>query len=55
MIGDCENMPNIQFTSDDLMFKDIKFNMIDFQMTRPEFYRLPQWKRNDLKKRVKLF
>ena len=33
----------------------IEFNMIDFQLTRPEFYRLPQWKRNDLKKRVKLF
>ena len=37
------------------LFRIIKLNMIDFQMTRPEFYRLPQWKRNDLKKRVKLF
>lgn len=26
-----------------------------FQCTRNEFYRLPQWKRNDLKKRARLF
>ncbi|XP_066906157.1 actin-binding LIM protein 1 isoform X7 [Halyomorpha halys] len=26
-----------------------------FQCTRSEFYRLPQWKRNDLKKRARLF
>ena len=47
-------------TSDDLIkcscniFKD-KLSYLYFQLTRPEFYRLPQWKRNDLKKRVKLF
>jgi hypothetical protein len=33
---------------------DPDFQLV-FEMTRPEFYRLPQWKRNDLKKRVKLF
>ncbi|XP_054288592.1 actin-binding LIM protein 3 isoform X4 [Macrosteles quadrilineatus] len=26
-----------------------------FQCTRPEFYRLPQWKRNELKRRARLF
>ena len=26
-----------------------------FHMTREEFYRLAEWKRNDLKKRVGLF
>lgn len=26
-----------------------------FHMSRLEFYRLPEWKRNDLKRRAKLF
>ena len=26
-----------------------------FHMTRVEFYRLPEWKRNDMKKRIRLF
>lgn len=26
-----------------------------FRMGRMEFYRLPEWRRNDLKKRAKLF
>ena len=33
---------------------DADFEMA-FNMTRGDFYRLPTWKRNDLKKRVRLF
>jgi len=33
---------------------DADFQLV-FEASRPEFYRLPQWKRNDLKRRVKLF
>ena len=33
---------------------DNDFELV-FEQSRPEFYRLPQWRRNELKKRVKLF
>jgi len=33
---------------------DTDFELV-FEVSRTDFYRLPQWKRNDLKKRVKLF
>lgn len=33
---------------------DNEFNVV-FQMTRAEFYQLPEWRRIDLKKRLKLF
>lgn len=33
---------------------DAEFEAI-FQMTRSDFYRIPSWKRNDLKKRMRLF
>jgi len=33
---------------------DAEFEAI-FQMTRSDFYRIPTWKRNDLKKRLRLF
>jgi len=33
---------------------DTDFELV-FEMSRAEFYRLPQWRRNELKKRVKLF
>uniref|UniRef100_A0A182QPJ1 Actin-binding LIM protein 1 n=1 Tax=Anopheles farauti TaxID=69004 RepID=A0A182QPJ1_9DIPT len=33
---------------------DVEFEAI-LQCTRPEFYRLPQWKRNDIKRRARLF
>jgi len=33
---------------------DTEFEAI-FQMTRSDFYRIPTWKRNDLKKRMRLF
>jgi len=33
---------------------DIEFEHI-LQCARSEFYRLPQWRRNELKRRVKLF
>lgn len=33
---------------------DLEFEAI-FQMSRTDFYRVPMWKRNDLKKRFKLF
>nr|XP_049462897.1 actin-binding LIM protein 3 isoform X3 [Anopheles coluzzii] len=33
---------------------DVEFEAI-LQCTRPEFYRMPQWKRNDMKRRARLF
>jgi len=33
---------------------DSEFHTL-FQMTRSDFYRLPEWRRIDLKKRFKLF
>ena len=33
---------------------DADFELI-FEVNRGDFYRLPQWRRNDMKKRVKLF
>ena len=33
---------------------DVDFEAI-FHMSRTDFYRLPQWRRNDLKKRAKLY
>ena len=33
---------------------DADFELV-FELTRPEFYHLPTWRRNELKKRVKLF
>ncbi|KAM3955090.1 dematin-like [Aphomia sociella] len=33
---------------------DAEFEAI-LQTTRPEFYRMPQWRRNELKRRARLF
>ncbi|RXG71072.1 Actin-binding LIM protein 3 [Armadillidium vulgare] len=33
---------------------DVDFEMV-FHMTRMDFYRLPEWRRNDLKRRARLF
>ena len=33
---------------------DVDFELV-FELTREEFYRLPLWRRTDLKKRVRLF
>ena len=46
--------PDLDRCSLEKHLSDADFEMA-FNMARDDFYRLPIWKRNDLKKRVRLF
>lgn len=46
--------PDVDRNNLERHLSDVEFETL-FQCTRTEFYRLPQWRRNELKKRARLF
>lgn len=45
---------NIHWFSDRFSYQNSEFEQL-FNMNRIDFYRLPEWRRNEMKRRVKLF